>query len=99
MNQFASIEKRDASMFSWLFSHPLTLTCYPRMVELIADGQMSQKTGVMVRQSRQGCCCWCCKSETALVHDRKEPVLLLRKKEVMFVKQGHDVLFISFPKS
>jgi hypothetical protein len=62
MKQFQIIEKCDASMFSWLFSNPLTSTHYPYMVELIADAQVFQQAGASVRQARQGSCGLCCES-------------------------------------
>ena len=96
MKHFRTIEKRYPGMFSWPFSSPLSSTLDRYIVELIADSQVFQQAGASVRAARQGSCSLCCESETVLVHDRREPLLLLRNMEDVFVKQSQYCLFIHF---
>src|SRR5260370_11098371 len=96
MKHFRTIEKRYPGMFSWPFSRPLSSTLDRYSVQLIADAQAFQQAGASVRQARQGFCSLCCESETVLLHDRREPSLLLRNKGCLFLKQGHYRLFIYF---
>lgn len=66
------------------------------MVELIADEQVVHQVRASVRQAQQGSGDLCCESETVFLYDRKEPLLLLRNKGYVFLKQGQYCLFIHF---
>ncbi len=58
MKQFHTTEKQHPGTFSWPFSHPLSSTLDPYMVELRADSQVFQKAEMSVRPARQRSCGW-----------------------------------------
>ena len=93
---FHSIEKLDTGMFSCPFSSTISSTRDRYLVELLADAQVFQQARASMRQARQGSCGWYCESETEVMPDRREPLLLLTNKGDVFVKQSHYCLFIHF---
>src|SRR5438874_1769305 len=81
--QSKTIKKRNGAN-RCISAYPMVSEQMRRYVPLAFLANLLQNA----RKEAQGSCSLYCESETVFVHDRSEPLLLLRNKEDLFLKQS-----------